>query len=114
MTEQNEKNRIAVKNGHQIRIIAIQEIIYFEAYDDYVKIIVNDGTFLKKQTMSHYENLLEQDNFIRVHRSYLVQLNQIDKIEPFEKNSHVAVLKNGARIALSRSGYINLKEKLGM
>ncbi|HRG59434.1 MAG TPA: LytTR family transcriptional regulator DNA-binding domain-containing protein [Bacteroidia bacterium] len=109
-----EKNRIVVKNGAQIRIISIKEIMYFEAYDDYVKIIVSDGTFLKKQTMSHYENLLESDNFIRVHRSYLVQLNQIDKIEPFEKNNHVAVLKNGSRITLSRSGYNNLKEKLSM
>lgn len=111
---QNENKRIVVKKGSQIRIIPLHEIIYLEAYDDYVKIIVNDGTFLKKQTMSFYEKLLEHNNFVRVHRSYLVQLNQISKIEPFEKNAHVAILKNGTRISLSRSGFLNLKDKLGL
>ena len=112
-TTQSEKNRIVVKNGHQIRIIPVHEIIYLEAYDDYVKIYVNDGIFLKKQTMAYYENIFASSNFIRVHRSFLVQLNQITKVEPFEKNGHVAILKNGAKLSLSRAGFINLKEKLG-
>jgi two-component system LytT family response regulator len=112
-TTQSEKNRIVVKNGHQIRIIPVHEIIYLEAYDDYVKIYVNDGIFLKKQTMAYYENIFASSNFIRVHRSFLVQLNQITKVEPFEKNGHIAILKNGAKLSLSRAGFINLKEKLG-
>jgi two-component system LytT family response regulator len=57
---------------------------------------------------------LKKINFLRVHRSFLVQLNQITKVEPFEKNAHVAILKNGARIPLSRSGYAKLKEVLGL
>jgi len=109
-----ENNRIVVKNGHHIRIIPVHEIIYLEAYDDYVKIIVADGTFLKKQTMGFYESLFESHNFLRVHRTFLLQLNQITKVEPFEKNAHVAVLKNGARLPLSRSGYAKLKEVLGL
>lgn len=114
INQNNENNRIVVKNGHQIRIIPNHEIIYLEAYDDYVKIIVADGTFLKKQTMAYYENQFEANHFLRVHRSFLVQLNQITKVEPFEKNAHVAILKNGARIPLSRSGYAKLKEVLGL
>lgn len=109
-----DHHRIVVKNGHNIRIIPVNEIIYLEAFDDYVKVIVQDGTFLKKQTMAYYEKQLESENFIRVHRSYLVQINQITKVEPFEKNSHVAVLKNGVRIPLSRSGYAKLKDELGL
>ncbi|MFO0322897.1 MAG: LytTR family DNA-binding domain-containing protein [Bacteroidota bacterium] len=89
-------------------------IIYLEAYDDYVKIIVPEGTFLKKQTMGFYEKQFENNNFLRVHRSFLLQLNQITKVEPLEKNSHIAILKNGARIPLSRSGYAKLKEVLGL
>ena len=114
VTLQGENNRIVVKNGHQIRIIPMQEIIYLEAYDDYVKIIVAEGTFLKKQTMAYYENQFESNNFLRVHRSFLVQLNQITKVEPFEKNGHIAILKNGANIPLSGSGYGKLKEVLGL
>ncbi len=114
ITLQGDNNRIVVKNGHQIRIIPIEEIIYLEAYDDYVKIIVADGTFLKKQTMTYYENQFEANKFLRVHRSYLVQLNQITKVEPFEKNGHIAILKNGTNVPLSRSGYGKLKEVLGL
>ena len=107
-----EKERVVVKNGNNIRIIHVSEIIYIEAYDDYVKITTLDGTFLKKKTMQYYENTLSADSFLRVHRSYLVQLNQITKVELFEKNSHIALLKNGVKIPLSRSGYTKLKAVL--
>jgi two-component system LytT family response regulator len=110
----SEHLRIVVKNGHHIRIIPMHEIIYLEAYDDYVKIIVPEGTFLKKQTLGFYETLFESNNFLRVHRSYLLQLNQITKVEPFDKNGHVAILKNGTKLPLSRSGYAKLKEVLGL
>lgn len=111
---QKDHNRIVVKNGQQIRIIPVEEIIYLEACDDYVKIIVPDGICIKKQTMAYYETHFEPYNFLRVHRSYLLQLNQIAKVEPYEKNGHLAILKNGSRIPLSRSGYAKLKEALGI
>lgn len=107
-----EKERVVVKNGNNIRIIHVNEIIYIEAYDDYVKIITLDGTFLKKKTMQYYENTLSTELFLRVHRSFLLQLNQITKVELFEKNSHIALLKNGSKIPLSRSGYAKLKAVL--
>jgi two-component system LytT family response regulator len=109
-----ERNRIVVKNGNNIKIIPTDEICYIEAYDDYVKIFTNDAYHLKKKTMSYYETVLDGSAFIRVHRSYIVQLNQITKIEPYEKNNHIALLKSKAKIPLSRNGYSRLKDVLGI
>ncbi len=109
-----ERNRIVVKEGGNIRIIPVNEIQYIEAYDDYVKIFTAKEMFLKKKTMSFYEQSLDQSQFIRVHRSYLIQLAQLTRIEPLEKDSHVALLKNGTRVPLSRSGYAKLKAVLGV
>jgi len=69
-----ESERVVVKNGNSIRIIPTHEIIYIEAYDDYVKIYTNETMYLKKKTLSHYENTLNTKDFLRVHRSYIVQL----------------------------------------
>jgi two-component system LytT family response regulator len=109
-----ERNRIVVKTNHGIKIIPIGEILYFEAYDDYVKIHTNSGFYLKKKTMSHYEKALGEKDFIRVHRSFIIALNQITRIENPEKETHVALLKNGIKIPLSRAGYGKLKSVLGV
>lgn len=108
-----EQNRIVIKNGSNIKIIPVKDVIYIEAYDDYVKIYTAEGMFLKKKTLSHYEQIFA-DKFIRIHRSYLVQLSQITRIEPMEKDNHVVILKNGMRVPASRAGYTKLKEVLGM
>jgi two-component system LytT family response regulator len=109
-----EQNRIVVKNGSTIKIIPVQEVLYLEAFDDYVKIITKEGNHLKKKTLSHYESVLNPRDFQRVHRSFLVNLQKISRIEPFEKNSHIAILVNGVKVPLSRAGYLKLKETLGV
>lgn len=109
-----ERHRIVVKKGTNILIIPIQKVHYLEAYDDYVKIHTAEGFFLKKKTMGHYERSLDPSQFVRVHRSYTVNLHELTRIEPLEKDSHVALLKNGTRIPLSHSGYSRLKEILGI
>ena len=109
-----ESNRIVVKEGPNIRIIPVSEVVYMEAYDDYVKIFTQKEMFLKKKTMSFYEQSLDQSMFIRVHRSYIIQLSQITRIEPLEKDTHVALLKTGTRVPLSKTGYSKLKTALGM
>jgi two-component system, LytTR family, response regulator len=109
-----EKNRVVIKEGGNIRIIPVHEILYLEAYDDYVKIFTAKEMFLKKKTMSFYESTLDPAQFVRVHRSYLIQLAQLTRIEPLEKDTHVALLKNGTRIPLSKSGYTKLKTVLGL
>lgn len=109
-----EQCRIVVRSGNNIRIIPVADVLYLEAYDDYVKIHTRDGVFLKKKTMSYYEKALSPEQFVRVHRSYILALSQLTRIEPFEKESHLALLKSGERIPLSKSGYGRLRAVLGI
>lgn len=109
-----ERTRIVVRESGNIRIIPVRDVHYVEAYDDYVKIYTSKEMFLKKKTMAFYENSLDANEFIRVHRSYIVQLSQITRIEPLEKDSHIALLKTGTRIPLSKSGYTRLRKVLDL
>lgn len=110
----DENSRVVVKTHNQIRIIPIHDIIYLEAYDDYVKMHTTQGMFLKKRTMSSFEQSLSESDFVRVHRSYIIKLDQLTRIEQPEKDVHVALLKNGAKVPLSKTGYSRLKVVLGM
>ncbi len=109
---QNE--RVVVKTGTKIKIIPVHEIHYLEAADDYVKIYTAEGSFLKKQTMGYFEEVLSTSLFVRTHRSYMVNMQQITRIDPYEKENHVAVLKSGVKIPVSRAGYLKLKAVLGL
>ena len=110
----DEHLRVVIKDGSEIKIIPTVDIHYFEAYDDYVKIFQKDGYNLKKKTMNYFEKVLPTNQFIRVHRSYIININELTKIEAFEKNSYVAILKSGKRIPISRTAYGPLKESLGV
>jgi len=110
----HEQNRIVVKDGTEIKIIPIDDVDYIEAYDDYVKIYQGKKYILKKQTMNHFEQVLPKDQFVRIHRSYILNVNQLTKIESYEKNSYVAILKSGTSIPISRSSYSDLKSRLGL
>lgn len=110
----DEKHRIVVKTNSEIAIVPVNDVFYIEAYDDYVKIFTKDNYYLKKKTMNYYEEVLDPAQFFRVHRSFIINLQQLTRIEPMEKNSYVALLKSGKRIPLSRPGYSKLKEKLGI
>jgi two-component system, LytTR family, response regulator len=114
LRQPEEKNRIVVREGGNIRIIPINEVQYIEAYDDYVKIYTAKEMFLKKKTMSYYEQNLDPTQFVRVHRSYILQVSHLTRIEPLEKDTHVALLKSGAKVPLSRSGYAKMKTVLGI
>jgi len=110
----DEKNRIVVRNNSEITIVPVADVFYIEAYDDYVKIFTKDNYYLKKKTMNYYEQVLDPAQFFRVHRSFIINLQQLTRIEPMEKNSYIALLKSGKKIPLSRPGYAKLKEKLGI
>lgn len=109
-----ERNRIVVREGGNIRIVPVNEVQYIEAYDDYVKIFTQKEMFLKKKTMSFYEQSLDPAQFVRVHRSYIINLQQLTKIEPMEKETYIALLKSGVKVPLSKSGYAKLKGVLGL
>ena len=109
-----QSNRIVVKNGSKIKIIPVHEVLYLEAADDYVKVHTGEGYFLKNKTMTHFEQVLDGHHFVRSHRSYIVNVQQITRIDPYEKDSHVAVLRSGIKVPVSRSGYMKLREVLGL
>lgn len=109
-----QNNRIVVKNGSKIKIIPVNEVLYLEAADDYVKVHTAEGYFLKSKTMAHFENALDAAIFCRCHRSFLVNTQHITRIDPYEKDSHIAILKNGMKVPVSRSGYAKLRDVLGL
>lgn len=105
-------SRFVWKDGGKIRLIEFSEVLYLEAADDYVHLYTTSGKFTKKKTLSTFEEQLPNQLFLRTHRSYLVNLQQIVRIDPYEKNSYLALLKDGTKIPVSYSGYTRLKEKL--
>jgi len=109
-----QNNRIVVKTGSKVKIIPLHEIQYLEADDDFVKIITSEGSYLKNKTLSFYEQTLDPQQFVRVHRSYILHIGQITKIEPYQKETHMAILRNGQQIPISKTGYSKLKSILGL
>ena len=107
-------NRIVVKDNGKIKIIPLAQVQYIEAADDYVKIHTADGNFLKKKTMQYFEDSLPQQEFIRIHRSYIVNAQLITRITPYEKESHLALLTTGVQVPVSKAGYSKLKMVLGI
>lgn len=107
------QHRIVVKDNGLIRIIPEAEILYIEASDDYIKIFTPNGSYLKKSTLNSVENALDPSQFIRVHRSFLIPVSQLMRIEPYEKESHIALLNCGAKVLVSKSGMAKLKSVLG-
>lgn len=110
----NQSNRIVVKNGTKIKIIPAHDVWYLEAADDYVKIHTQEGYFLKNKTMTYFELSLDTEQFVRSHRSYILNIQQITRIDPYEKDNHIAVLKSGAKVPVSRTGYVKLRQVLGL
>jgi two-component system, LytTR family, response regulator len=95
--------RIVVKSGSKIHVIPIQDIEQLEAQDDYVMIHTAQGRFMKKETMASMEQNLPEDSFIRIHRSHIVNVSQIQRIEQYGKESYLLILKNGNQVSVSKS-----------
>ena len=106
------QDRIVVKLGHKINIIPVDDIHYLAADDDYVNLHTTHGTYLKNRTMSYFEKHLDSQQFVRVHRSYIVKIDQITRLDPYQKDTYVAKLRTGAEIPVSRTGYTKLKAVL--
>jgi two-component system LytT family response regulator len=105
--------RVVVKDGTKVHIIPIDKLDYAEAQDDYVALHSEKKTYLKQQTLASLEMQLDPKRFVRIHRSYVVNLERIARIEPYTKDSRVAVLQDGTQVAVSRAGHAKLKELLG-
>lgn len=106
--------RIVVKEGQEIKIIPLEEVLFIEAADDYAKITTAGKYYLKHQRMSAFEAQLPAWQFVRTHRSYIVNTQQIQKVELYEKEQYCTVLHDGRKLPVSRSGYARLKQALGI
>ncbi len=98
-------DRILIRDRNRIHILPVKEISYIEAQDDYVALYTKNRSYLKKETLSGLEKRLESRQFVRIHRSYILNIDFLSKIEPFAKDSKIAVLKDGKTLPVSRSGY---------
>ncbi len=110
---ENQPQRLVVKDGSKVHIIPLEKLDYIEAQDDYIALHSEKRSFLKQQTISSVEAILDPQKFVRIHRSHIVNLERIARIEPYTKDSRVVVLKDGTQLPVSRSGYVRLKELLG-
>jgi len=104
--------RILVRDGPRVHVIPAAKIDYVEAQDDYVGIRSGSRTYLKQETMATLEELLDRDKFIRIHRSYLLNVERLARIELLAKDSRVAILADGTELPVSRTGYARLKPLL--
>ncbi len=109
-----QNNRIVVKAKGKIKIIPVDELNYIEASSDFVKIFTKEGMFLKSKTMNYFENCLDNSQFVRVHRSYLLNINQVIRLELYEKDSYMAILKDNTKVPISKTGYQKLKLVMGV
>ncbi len=105
--------RLVVKDGPRVHVIAAGKLDYAEAQDDYVELHSEGKTWLKQQTVSSLEAALDPRRFLRVHRSFLVNLERIARVEPNTKDSWLAILRDGTKIAMSRAGYVRFRELAG-
>jgi two-component system LytT family response regulator len=105
-------DRIVLRDGSDVHIIPITKLDYAEAQDDYVALASEGKKRLKQQTISSLEQSLDPARFLRVHRSYILNIERLKKLEPYGKDSHVAILTDGTRLPVSRSGYTRLRSLL--
>lgn len=102
-------DRIVLRDGSDVHIIPVAKLDYAEAQDDYVALASEGKKRLKQQTISSLEQSLDPARFLRIHRSYILNLERLKKLEPYGKDTHVAILTDGTRLPVSRSGYARLR-----
>ncbi|MCX6271914.1 MAG: LytTR family transcriptional regulator DNA-binding domain-containing protein [Bacteroidetes bacterium] len=105
-------DRVITRMGSKIHVIPIDKIHYIESQDDYVMVYSETGNYLKEKTMKYFELHLPPQEFLRIHRSYIVNISQITAIELYGKDTHLAMLKCGAKLKVSAEGYKKLRERL--
>jgi two-component system LytT family response regulator len=104
--------RVVVKDGAKVHVLPVSRIDYIEAQDDYVAIWMQGKSYLKQQTLSGLEEGLDPSRFIRIHRSCLVNLEKVVRVEPYSKDSRVAILADGTNLPVSQNGMSRLSRLL--
>jgi two-component system LytT family response regulator len=109
---QGPLERVLIRDGSQVHVIAAERIDYVEAQDDYVCFVSDGRSYLKDQTMGAVESALDPARFVRIHRSYLLNIERIARVELYAKDSRIAILRDGKRLPVSRAGYQRLAKLL--
>jgi len=107
-----KSERIVIRDGAQVHVLAAADVDYVEAQDDYVLIHAHGRSYLKAQRMAQLEEQLEAALFLRIHRSWLINIERLARIEQVARDSHIAILQDGTKVPISRSGYQKLKEAM--
>lgn len=110
--QEDSIHRVVVKSRSKIHVIPVETIHYIEAQDDYVMIYTPDSKHLKQKTMKYFESHLPGEDFVRIHRSYIVRISEISQMQLYEKESYIVILKNGVKLPVSKTGLPKLKSKL--
>lgn len=103
-------NRIPVRSGSKIYVLKLEEVKYIEAQDDYIKIFSSKGAFLKQQTMKYMEHNLPGETFIRIHRSYILNINFLHQLDIYDRAGYTAITSDNNRLPVSRKGAAKLKK----
>ncbi|HJR60181.1 MAG TPA: LytTR family DNA-binding domain-containing protein [Vicinamibacterales bacterium] len=109
---QGPVERVLIRDGSQVHVLPVDRIDYVEAQDDYVCFKMEGKDYLKDQTMAAVEASMDGSRFVRIHRSYLLNLDRIARVELYAKDSRVAILRDGRRLPVSRAGYARLSRLL--
>lgn len=109
---QGPAERVLIRDGSQVHVIPVERIDYVEAQDDYVCFKADGKDYLKDQTMGAVEGTLDPMRFVRIHRSYLLNIERIARVELYAKDSRIAILRDGRRLPVSRAGYARLAKLL--
>jgi two-component system LytT family response regulator len=104
--------RVVIRDGAQVHVVPVDRIDYVEAQDDYVAVHTGGKTLLKEQTLGDLESRLDARRFVRVHRSFLLNIERLARVELYAKDSRVAILTDGTKLPVSRSGHQRLQELL--
>jgi two-component system, LytTR family, response regulator len=101
--------RVLVRDGSKVFVIPAAKIDYIEAQDDYIAIHSDGKSHLKKQRLADLESILDPKHFVRIHRSYILNVDRLARLELYAKDSRMAILKDGSKLLVSRTGYEKLK-----
>jgi two-component system LytT family response regulator len=104
--------RVLIRDGSNVHVLAVGKIDYVEAQDDYVAFHSDGKSYLKDQTLAAVDSLLDPARFVRIHRSYLLNIERIARVELYAKDSRIAILRDGTKLPVSRAGYARLAKLL--
>lgn len=105
--------RVVIRDGAHVHVLPVEQIDFIEAQDDYLEFASSGKRLRKQQTLTDLETQLDRARFVRIHRSFILNLERLVRIEPYAKDSWLAILKDGSQLPLSRTGYTRLKELIG-